>query len=61
MRFANPAEVVGGRHLEAQKPGGLEARRLQYVDLAKFLDVFNSFLIASNTQGYDESNMIEDT
>ena len=47
--FANPAEVLGGRHLEAQRQGGLEARRLQYVGLGKFLDVFDDVLIASNT------------
>ena len=49
LRFANPAEALGGRHLEAQRQGGLEARRLQYVGLGKFLDVFDGFLRTSNT------------
>ena len=37
LRFANPAEALGGRHLEAQRQGGLKARRPQYVGLGKFL------------------------
>ena len=49
LRFANPPEALGGRHLEAQRQGGLEARRLQYVGLGKFLDVFDGFLRTSNT------------
>jgi hypothetical protein len=36
LRFANPAEALGGRHLEAQRQGGLKARRLQDVGLEKF-------------------------
>ena len=49
LRFANPAEALGGRHLEAHRQGGLEARRLKYVSLGKFLDVFDLCLKTSNT------------
>ena len=61
MHFSNPAEALGGRHLEAQRQGGLEARRLQYVGLGKFLDVFDGFLGTSNITSYNELNMIEHT
>ena len=39
----------------------MEARRLQYVGLGIFLDVFVGFLRTSNTYIYDELNMIEHT
>ena len=44
LRFANPAEALGGRHLEAERHGGLEARRLQYVDISKLHGSFYGFL-----------------
>ena len=28
LRFANPAEALGGRHLEAWRLGGMEGQRL---------------------------------
>ena len=47
--------------MEDHWQGGLEARRLQYVGLGKFLDVVDGFLRTSNTQLCDELNMIEHT
>ena len=61
MRFANPAEVLCGRHLEAQRQGGLEARRLQYVGLGKFLDLFGGFLRTYNTYLYNELSVTVNT
>ena len=61
LRFANPAEALGGRHLEAQRQGGLEARRLQYVGLGKFVDLFDGFLRTSNTSLQDASVIVENS
>ena len=60
MRFANPAEALGGRHLEALRQ---EARKLggPNVGLGQFSDLFGSFLRTYNTYLYNELNAIENT
>ena len=41
LRFANPAEAIGGRHSEAWRLRCVEAQKL--VDLGSFLDLLDGF------------------
>ena len=58
LRFANPTEALGGRHLEAQRQGGLEDRRLYYDGVVQVLG--SSLMVSWELQKlYYELSIIE--